>query len=220
MTPTDTYDLNLFPIPIRIVKIPQEYSTVCSFFDEQVHNPDTGGNSVDYGSHSSNSYILNEPECKNLANYILKKVKDYNDKILGYDVKKWQFSQTWVSHKAPGQQHIPHTHPNSVISGVFFYGEVVEKTEALIFQSPFTGGIRQNSLSVEKPYNKDNPNTWSGFQIAFEPGNMVLFPSWFSHSVPTNKTELVRKSVSMNIIPMGGVGDRKSLTELLFNKVI
>ena len=35
-----------------------------------------------------------------------------------------------------------------------------------------------------------------------------------------NKTQYTRKSVSMNIVPKGGLGDPHSLTELLFHKAL
>ena len=45
-------DMNLYPTPIRLISLPLKYATVCSFFDEQVHNPDVNGNTENYGSHS------------------------------------------------------------------------------------------------------------------------------------------------------------------------
>jgi hypothetical protein len=49
---------------------------------------------------------------------------------------------------------------------------------------------------------------------------LLLFPSYFMHSVPMNNTKYVRKSVSMNILPKGKIGDVDSLTELIFDKVV
>ena len=212
-------DMNLYPTPIRLISLPLKYATVCSFFDEQVHNPDVNGNTENYGSHSKNSYILDEPECEEFKKYILKKVKEYNDEVLGYDVDEWQFSQTWVSHKEPGQSHVMHTHPNSVLSGVFFYGGVDEKTSAIDFHKPMAFSSF-NTIQIQTKFNKKNPNTWNTFSILFEVGKFILFPSYFQHSVPENKTKIVRKSVSMNIVPKGRLGDKTSLTELLFNRVI
>ena len=73
---------------------------------------------------------------------------------------------------------------------------------------------------IQTKFNKKNPNTWNTFSIPFEVGKFILFPSYFQHSVPENKTKIVRKSVSMNIVPKGRLGDKTSLTELLFNRVI
>ena len=58
------YDMNIYPTPVRIISLPQKYSDVCEFFDKQEHNPDTGGNTKSYGSHSKNTYILDSSECK------------------------------------------------------------------------------------------------------------------------------------------------------------
>ena len=53
-----------------------------------------------------------------------------------------------------------------------------------------------------------------------KPGLLLIFPSYFTHSVPLNKTQYTRKSVSMNIVPKGGMGDVNSLTELRWDKVL
>ena len=42
-----------------------------------------------------------------------------------------------------------------------------------------------------------------------------MFPSYFRHSVPKNKTQYTRKSVSMNIVPKGGLGDPHSLNRII-----
>jgi len=212
-----SHDMNLFPTPIRLISLPAKYAEVCSFFDEQKHYP-TGKNASLYGSHSENTYILDEPECKDLKKYILEQVKKYNDESLGYDVDEWIFSQTWISHKEPGESHIPHTHPNSVISGVFFYGGAVKKSSSIEFHPP--GAFASyNTFSIEKKFNEKNPNTWKSFSISFDVGKFILFPSFLQHGVPKNETNMVRKSISMNIVPKGGVGEKRSLTELLFNRV-
>lgn len=211
------HTVNLFPIPVRMINLPAKYATVCQFFDGQEHYP-IGDNKNLYGSHSKNTYILDEPECKDFKKYILSQVKEYNDEVLGYDVDEWTFSQTWISHKEPGESHIPHTHPNSIISGVFFYGATDEKTSSIEFhRSEAFSGF--NTFSIEKKFNEKNPNTWKSFAISFDVGKFILFPSFLQHGVPKNETGIVRKSVSMNIVPKGGVGTKRSLTELLFNRV-
>ena len=211
------YDINLFPTPVRLVSLPQKYAKICEFFDKQKHHP-TGPNVNLYGSHSENTYVLDEPECEDFKEYILKEVKKYNDEVLGYNVDGWTFSQTWISHKQPGESHIPHTHPNSIISGVFFYGYATEKTSVIEFHRP-EACVGFNTISIEKKFNEKNPNTSNSFIIPFDVGKFILFPSFLQHGVPKNETDMVRKSISMNIVPKGGLGEKRSLTELLFNRV-
>ena len=72
----------------------------------------------------------------------------------------------------------------------------------------------------EKSDKRASPFAWKRFTIPFKAGTLLMFPSYFRHSVPVNKTQYTRKSVSMNIVPKGMLGDPHSLTELQFQKVL
>ena len=213
---------SLFPTPLLRIDIPPELSTACNVFDntQMLHEKESRG---DYGVHSKNTYIMDEPECVDLKKFVLDLAKDFARKTLMYDYDEWTFSQTWVTWKEPGQQHVPHTHPNSVISAVFFYGYSEEETPAIMFHKHDFQGTGQSIMLKEVVPKKDEqvpPFAWKTFTINFKPGMLLLFPSYFRHSVPPNQTQYTRKSVSMNIVPKGGMGDPHSLTELLFHKVL
>jgi uncharacterized protein (TIGR02466 family) len=219
----DNFDIaSLFPTPLLKVEIPPELSTACNLFDntEMLHKKPSQG---EYGLHSKNTYIMDEPECVDLKKFVLNLAKDFAQNTLMYDYDEWTFSQTWVSWKEPGQQHVPHTHPNSVISGVFFYGYGEEGTPAIMFHKNEFQGTGQTIMLKDRQPKKDeplSPYAWKTFTVPFQPGLLLLFPSYFRHSVPPNKTQYTRKSVSMNIVPKGEIGDPHSLTQLLFNKVL
>jgi len=218
----DTFEpeiASLFPTPLLRIDIPPELSTACNVFDntELWLDKESRG---DYGLHSKNTYIMDEPECVDLKKFVLDLAKDFAQKTLMYDYDEWTFSQTWVSWKEPGQQHVPHTHPNSVISAVFFYGYGEEGTPAIQFHRNDFQGTGQSIMVKEKPDKRPSPFAWKTFTIPFKPGTLLMFPSHFRHSVPLNKTQYTRKSVSMNIVPKGGTGDPDSLTELRYDKVL
>ena len=223
MNDTSKVDIaSLFPTPLAKVLIPPELSVACNFLDKtpMLHNKQSKG---EYGVHSENTYIMDEPECAELKNYILKLVTDFGRNILMYGYEEYVFSQTWVSWKEPGQFHTAHTHPNSVISAVFFYGYSEGNTPALMFHKQ-SGGMYTQSMMLKKRVLKKNeelsPYAWETFTIPFKPGLLLIFPSHFMHSVPPNKTNSTRKSVSMNIVPKGAIGDEHSLTELRYDKVL
>ena len=209
----------LFPTPLLRIDIPPELSTACNAFDntDMLHDKESRN---EYGVHSKNTYIMDEPECVDLKKFVLDLVKDFAQNTLMYDYDEWTFSQTWVTWKEPGQMHVPHTHPNSVISGVFFYGYGEEGTPAIEFHRNEFQGTGQSIMLRDKPDKRPSPFAWKTFTVPFKAGTLLLFPSWFRHSVPINKTKYTRKSVSMNIVPKGMLGDPNSLTELLFNKVL
>ena len=51
-------------------------------------------------------------------------------------------------------------------------------------------------------------------------GELILFPSNLTHSVPTNLGEEERISLSFNTWPKGNMGDIKSLTYLPLDRCV
>ena len=210
---------SLFPTPLLRIDIPPKLSIACNAFEKAEMWLEKDSR-MEYGLHSRNTYIMDEPECVELKKFVLDIAKDFAQNTLMYDYDEWTFSQTWVTWKEPGQQHVPHTHPNSVLSGVFFYGFGEEGTPAIEFHKNDFQGTGQSIMLREKPDKRPSPFAWKTFSVPFKPGTLLMFPSHFRHSVPKNKTKYTRKSVSMNIVPKGMLGDPHSLTELQFQKVL
>ena len=72
-------------------------------------------------------------------------------------------------------------------------------------------------ISAKKIKDKrDKKYAWDYFAIDFEPGLLILFPSYLHHSVPVNNTSKTRCSLAFNIVPSKSLGDESSLTELKF----
>lgn len=206
--------LELFPTPIYVTTLPVELSSIVPWFyqqemlDEEVDAPN-------YGQRSKNAYILNQPESKQLSDFLLKEVKNFGDQ-LGYDYEEYRFGQSWLSYKQPGQHHTMHTHSNSLISGVFYFGEPSDNTPAIKFHD-IRVGVKAATMSPKKVSDKrDIKYEQETFSIEFEPGLLLLFPSYLFHSVPVNKTDKVRCSLAFNTVPKVGLGDELNLTELIF----
>ena len=214
----DYHVLGLFPTPLFVTKMPDNLSNIIHFLDKQV--PNKGSDVANYGERSANSYILNEPECIEAKTFILKQVKEFADTVLLYDYDNYELSQSWVSRKQPGQHHTMHTHPNSLMSGVFYYGEPSPKTPAIKFHK-MKGGMNVNQLQAKTQADKRSSEfAWEEFSVQFEPGLLVLFPSYLFHSVPMNQSDKVRSSVAFNVVPKSNLGQEENLTELNFNKII
>ena len=206
--------LELFPTPLYTTMLPVELSSVIPFLDAQ--DMDTKSDETNYGRRSKDSYVLHKPECAGLSNFILECVQDFSDNTLLYSYKGYKFSQSWVSHKEPGQHHTMHSHPNSLISGVFYYGPVEEYTPAIKFHKVM-GAVGQSTIMPRTKADKRSSKfAWTEFAVNFEPGLLVLFPSWLHHSVPQNITDSVRCSLAFNVVPVVGFGEEENLTELLF----
>jgi len=210
--------LELFPTPVYTTGMPVELANIIPFLDAQT--PNSGSDEANYGERSANSYILNEPECVEVKKFVLQQVKEFAENIMLYDYDTWELSQSWVSRKQPGQHHQMHTHPNSLISGVFYYGEPSEQTPAIKFHK-MQGGINQQVLQpAVKPDKRSSKFAWKEFSVNFSPGLLLLFPSYLFHSVPINESKTVRSSVAFNVVPKMRLGSEENLTELDFNKII
>jgi uncharacterized protein (TIGR02466 family) len=206
--------LELFPTPVFTTYLPEKYSSVVPWFykqemlSEEIDSPN-------YGERSKNSYILDEPQCSELKFFILEIAKNYG-KMLGYDYDSYRFGQSWLSYKHPGQHHTMHSHPNSLISGVFYFGEPVEKIPAIKFHK-LIGGMNVSYISPKEINDKrELKYAQKEFSIEFTPGLLVLFPSYLHHSVPLNKSNKTRCSLAFNVVPSIGFGDERNLTELKF----
>jgi uncharacterized protein (TIGR02466 family) len=206
--------LELFPTPVFTTMIPLEFSKVVPWlFKQEMLSEEV--DSPNYGERSKNSYVLEEPEAIDLKSYILGLTSQYG-KLLGYDYESYRFGQSWVSYKHPGQHHTMHSHPNSLISGVFYFGEPTDKTPAIKFHK-FAGGFNVSYLSPKFVKDKrELKYSQTEFSIEFTPGLLLLFPSYLHHSVPLNKTDKTRCSLAFNVVPTVGLGDEISLTELKF----
>jgi len=210
--------LDLFPTPILVTRMPDSLSNIIPFLDAQ--KPNTGSDEANYGERSANSYILNEPECVEVKKFILEHIKEYAENILLYDYKTWELSQSWISRKQPGQHHMMHTHPNSLLSGCFYYGQPEKETPAIKFHK-MQGGINQQVIQpAEKPDKRSSKFAWKEFSINFSPGLLLLFPSYFFHSVPINESKVVRSSLAFNVVPKNKLGSEENLTELRWGKII
>lgn len=210
--------LPLFPAPLFTYVYDKDLSDVRNYLDT-VKLID-GGMANQYGFHSKNTYILDHPECSEINNFIMECIKYFGKEILMYSYEDYSFSQSWISHKAPGQHHTMHTHPNSLISGVFYYGEEDPDIPAISFHKPIIG---TNVSYLSPKYQRDRRKSeyaWETFSVNYTPGLLLLFPSYVLHSVPVNTSTKIRKSLAFNVQPTGGIGQEESLTELLFKKVM
>jgi uncharacterized protein (TIGR02466 family) len=206
--------LELFPTPVFTTILPLEFSKITPWlFKQEMLSEEI--DSPNYGERSKNSYILEESEATDLKSYILELTTQYG-KLLGYDYDSYRFGQSWVSYKHPGQHHTMHSHPNSLISGVFYFGEPTDKTPAIKFHK-LEGGFNVSYLSPKLVKDKrELKYSQKEFSIEFTPGLLLLFPSHLHHSVPLNKTDKTRCSLAFNVVPTVGLGEEASLTELKF----
>ena len=209
----------LFPIPLFVTTLPNSLSYISPWLNQRpMDNNNTLGG--EYGEKSKDTYILDNKECKELKDIILKFASKYGNDTLGYNCSQYKFTQSWISFKHPDQSHIPHYHPNSVISGILYYDSIpLSECSSISFNNPHlnpTPKIFSPSIRIP-PSDKLNVFTARTYIFPPTPGTLLLFPSSLLHSVPKNTTNEIRKSLAFNIVPTEGFGSEEELTKLKFN---
>jgi hypothetical protein len=110
----------------------------------------------------------------------------------------WSLKEMWVNVLDTGGRQAMHNHANSFISGVVYLTRTHPDARTVFMKPP--GGtdfsFKNDHAGVNTgPYNADK---W--ISMAPEPGDVVLFPSFLLHAVPTNPGER-RISLAFNAIP-------------------
>lgn len=104
-------------------------------------------------------------------------------KLQGYDVSNLEFtSQIFASNMTVGDSHGLHTHPNALISGIF-YLDVEETSAPIIFYDP-----RPFRKHVALPRGNETLASYEKLMIMPENGLMIIFESWLEHEVPKNES--------------------------------
>jgi uncharacterized protein (TIGR02466 family) len=204
---------DLFPTPLYVTTYDKDTTELVKYFDNCEMNEPHGG----YGIISKDSYIIDNPVCKDLSDFVMHHFKEFATNIMKYDYKELQFAQSWLTYKLPGQFHKAHTHPNTLLAGVFYYD--VQPDDAAIC---FSKDVKTYHRSYLEPsLQQDYQNyPYSQEEIYFKPqqNNFIIFPSYVMHGVPPNNTPRVRKALGVNALTKGTLGDRETISEIIFGR--
>ena len=209
-TPAGDELMQLFPTPVLICPYPVDYTKELEWIrNAECRKENSGGDpnsqKIHYNRQSEDTFVLDRPELSNIRAFIEAKLHEFVTKIYA-STDKLVITQSWLNKSKKGESHHEHVHPNSMVSGVW-YPQIHEQMPPIQFRSR---NQRDVALQTEK-YNTFNSAT---FMLPMKRGELILFPSNLTHSVPTNVGEEERISLSFNTWPKGNMGDIKSLTYL------
>ena len=205
----------VFPTPVYFAICNDDIQQSVDYMDNCVIDLEKDKEIIDnYGTISLDTYILNRPECKPLHDWIMSHVDNYAREVLAWQFNNISMTQSWVSIKSEGERHKYHRHPNSLISGVFYWHE--EPIEAISFLKPTVPTnfeiTRDESKTGSAPFAFDHHN--------FTPlkNTLILFPSYLQHGVAKNSSPSPRKSVAFNTFIFETIGSNLGLSELDLKK--
>lgn len=206
MTYKDGEIHGIFPTPVMKSQLDRSLTAkemaILDIFAKETRKND--GNTT-----SINNYVLDHNDLQDLKEFFQHYIDTFVQRIIipKTDVELY-ITQSWVNYTKAGQYHHIHTHPNSVISGVFYINASNDK---IYFHNK---KIPTYMLDFETDdYQLFNSKSWF-FEV--NTNDVFLFPSTLDHNVETldAKREDVRISLSFNTFFKGYVGGEMSLTAL------
>jgi uncharacterized protein (TIGR02466 family) len=191
--------ISIFPTNLLIVNYKKDFLIERVFVEKKLKYSKNIENYT-----SENRYILNEKILKNFKEFIEKYINEYTKNILKTE-SELIITQSWSNTNDFEESHHPHSHPNSILSGVFYLNSV--NGTPIIFEK----SKNDNISIISKEYDVLNAEY---FAIDPAPGDLIIFPSTLKHKVLKNKTKETRISISFNTFVKNFLGSEKESTYL------
>jgi uncharacterized protein (TIGR02466 family) len=204
MNPKQPELLQLFPKPVLIAKYERDLSKELEYIFNCEHKLNEKTQDT-YAKQSTNTFLLDESELQDVREFIEVYLKFYVSNVLECS-DDLRITQSWSNVCEKGKKHHEHIHPNSIVSGVFYF-QVNEKLPPIEFRNPNTHTFTMDIT------NQNNFNS-ATFLLPLNSGELILFPSNLAHSVPENVTDLPRVSLAFNTFAKGSLGSIQTLTYL------
>lgn len=157
--------------------------------------------------YSAETRILDK-ELADIKQFINYGIEAYVQSIIApkSDNLEFYITQSWLNYSLPGQFHHRHPHPNSIISGSFYFN-ADPKYDNILFHKEL-----YEPISIE-PSTQNMFNTRK-HSVEVATGDLVIFPSNLEHSVPNTKSTEMRISLAFNVFAKGDFHPTDSLSQL------
>ena len=212
--------LSIFPTPVYVTKREAELTTsemeeIKSIIEkahgEKSFNDYGEEREQSHGVHIKDSYIFNT-RLYSLKEFIEGHINTYVKEVINPKNTELDFyiTQSWINVVKPGENHEPHCHTNSIISGVFYVSAI--EGDAIQFYD--SGTLLKNRIEIEK----SNANIHNSIIQTLDIINnvLVLFPSWLMHGVSENRSSTTNRiSIAFNVFVKGTIGEEIMRTELV-----
>jgi uncharacterized protein (TIGR02466 family) len=142
--------------------------------------------------------IINKPKFKRLKKVLNKVLKDVNEKVWKLD-RELIMTTSWLTQTSTTGESKPHSHLNSMFSGVFYFQD----------SSPITFSHPRTNTIYHPPYENTvyNSERWT---VSPKKHDLILFPSEIIHTIEANNNPQSRYSLAFNVLPIGVLGYKDS----------
>lgn len=195
---------DIFPTPVIKFNFDREFNQSEINFIKKCENT----SHKNFGNKSSNdTYVLKNNELKEVSDFCENALKHFFH-LLYNPISEVEIyiTQSWLNWTYKNEYHHTHSHPNSVISGVF-YVSANKKFDTITFGRSTYKTIDMYPKALND-YNTDEVD----FKVGT--GELLLFPSHLQHRVNVTKGDDVRISLAFNSFVKGELGHIQALNYL------
>ena len=151
---------------------------------------------------SVNKRVLNSPELSDLRQVLEQHLASYFKTVYNSANQVClQPTQSWLTLSRKGESHHPHTHPNSVVSGVLYINVAAE--DGISFHR------NEDHVWHELLPAQENYFNAKRYFVQTLIGDILLFPSHVRHSVREVTEDIERVSLSFNTFFSGMLGQEE-----------
>lgn len=188
--------MNLFATPLYRGSLDRQFSEVeTDFIRESLKDP-----VMAIGNRSSrNKFVLDAAPMQGIREILQANLDNYFRIV--FDTSNnttLRITQSWFTQSRRGDSHHPHTHPNSIASGVL-YINLANEDGINFFRN-------DDYLWYELMRKNDNYYNTSSYLITTKIGDIIIFPSNVKHGVREVKDDVERVSLSFNSFFHGEMG--------------
>ena len=187
----------LFPTPVMHIAGALDASLVTALVEHFSTQAGQGNNASTNLSHTRMLRPSDSPLLISAAAAVTPHLAAFGALLFGEQLG-WSIKEMWVNVLEPGGRQSMHNHANSFASGIIYLTETHADSRTVFMKSPASSEFafkNDHDGVVTGPYNADK---WVGPAPA--PGDLVLFPSYLLHAVPTNHGAR-RITMALNAIP-------------------
>jgi len=186
--------IDIFKTPVYSVTLDCDNDILTQYCIEK-EKSDTGRTVSNRGGYQSNNLIGLNTTCQPLFSGITKHACIFA-KHMDFKNEDLKLSEVWININGYKDYNIPHIHPHTKISGVYYV------------QSGEGSGLIEFSREVNNleydwhssTMNKLTPYNSTSWRLPTSAGTLYLFPSWLKHSVlPNTVQNLKRISFAFNL---------------------
>jgi uncharacterized protein (TIGR02466 family) len=187
----------LFPIPLRRVANLIEPGLVGTLVERFTASARQKNATSDALMHSEPVAPAGRSQFQQICRLITPHVTDFGELLLGERLT-WSIKEMWVNVLEAGGRQTLHNHANSFVSGIIYLTNCHPSANTVFVKAAGSGEFVFNNTNARAKLGPYNAGKW----VSPDPGagDMLLFPSYLLHEVPTNRGGR-RVSLAFNAIP-------------------